>query len=183
VEGTIKGQSSGDAPPSYLTVNWEFDRSDYLAILEERQRLAPKFLSRLYYFGIMPCLCVALAVAADSLPVAAIFTVLYLGAGWVIERRIRSLSNRIAYNDDFSKLWAGRFQATVADEGLNVSSDASNTLIRWPFVAEVFHDSKCVHFVLTRFRHAHIPVRAFGGDQHLERFIVAANSHIKKCAH
>jgi hypothetical protein len=131
----------------------------------------------------MPCLCVALAVMADSLPVAAIFTALYLGAGWMIQRWSHSLSNQIAYNDDFLKLWAGRFQATVTEEGLNDSSDASNTLIRWSFVAEVFHDSKYVRFVLTRFRHIHIPVRAFSGDQHLEKFIVAANSGIKKCAH
>jgi hypothetical protein len=176
----MKSDSLAESGSIALSVEYQLERSDYLAFGEERRRLMPQLLPRIYYFGIIPCLGVGLAVATESLIVAGAFTVLYMVAGWIVYLVNQSVSTRRIYSEDNLRIYVGRWRVTLTNEGLSFVSDASSALYRWPFVREVLRDSRYIHFVLSPLLHAHVPVRAFKDEAEIQAFLKTAKEKSDK---
>ena len=165
-----------------MTVDYQLESTDYLAFAEERRRFAPDSLSRLYYFGVLPILVVGLAFVTKSLIIGAVFTVLFIGSGWFFQDRIQRVYRRNAYSEENLSFSMRRWTATLTDEGIRISSDAAEVLYRWPFVRQVFRSSRYVCFELTPLQKVHIPIRAFRDEEHIQKFISTAQSHVKSPA-
>jgi len=164
----------------FMTVDYQLERSDFRAFEEERRRFMPDSLRRIYYFAILPALGVGLAVATESFVPAMIFTVLFVGSGWAMQERIQRAYRRNAYSDDNLSFSLQRWSATLAGDGLRVSSEAAEVLYRWPFIRQVFRGSCYVHFELTPLQRVHIPLRAFRDEEHIQKFVSTAQSFLKR---
>jgi hypothetical protein len=162
-----------------MTVDYQLEQADFLAFSEEGRRSETDALSRLYYFGILPALGVALAVVVQSFTVAATFTVLFIASGWFVQVRIRRAYNRRFYSAENLSFNTRRWTATLSDDGFRISSDAAEVLYRWSFVKRVFRGSRYVRFELTPIQRVHIPIRAFRDEEHIQKFIGTAQSYIK----
>jgi hypothetical protein len=165
-----------------MTVDYQLESEDFLAFAEERRRFAPDSLSRLYYFGVLPALGVGLAAVTQSLIIAAVFMVLFIGSGWFLQDRIQRAYRRSAYSEENLSFSMRRWSATLTDEGIRISSDAAEVLYRWSFVRRVFRGSRYVHFELTPLQKVHIPIRAFRDEEHIQKFITTAKSYVKSPA-
>jgi hypothetical protein len=162
-----------------MTVDYQLDRADFLAFSKERRRFAPESLLRIYYFGIVPAIGVGLAISVQSFPVAAAFTTLFLLSGWFITDRIQRSYWQNAYSDENLSFSTRRWTAKLSDEGLRISSDAAEVLYRWTFVRQVSRNSRYVLFEFTPLMQVHIPIRAFSDEQHIQQFIIMAQSYVK----
>ncbi len=162
-----------------MSIDFELQRADFIAFSEERQRFSPVWLSRLYYYWILPILGVALAVVIDSFAIAAVFTVLFVLAHWFIQTWIKRLYYRMAYSDENLARITGRWTATVMPEGFHVSSDACEALYRWPHVRRVFRSSHYVMIECSPIQRTHIPIRAFSDEAQIQAFIQAMQSYIQ----
>lgn len=165
-----------------MTVEYQLEPGDFLVIAGERRRFAPDSLSRLYYFGILPALGVGLALATQSLATAAIFTLLFIASGWFVQGRIQRAYRRTVYSEQNLSFSMRRWSATLADEGIRISSDAAEVLYRWSFIRQVFRGSRFVHIELTPLQKVHIPIRAFRDEEQIQKFISEAQSHVKSPA-
>lgn len=157
-----------------MTIDYQLETADFVAISEERRKFAPVFLSRVYYFGVLPVLGVGLAVAVESFTIAAVFTVLFLVSGWFVSARIQKSNLRTFYSEENVSFSLRRWSATLADDGLRISSDVAQVLYRWSFIKRVFRAPRYVHFELTPIHHVHIPIRAFRDEEQIQKFISAA---------
>jgi len=165
-----------------MTVDYQLESSDYLAFAEERRRFAPDSLSRLYYFGALPVLAVGLAFVTQSLITGTVFTALFMASGWFFQDRIQRVYRRNAYSEENLSFSMRRWTATLTDEGIRISSDAADVLYRWPFVRQVLRSPRYVCFELTPLQKVHIPIRAFRDEEHIQKFISTAQSHVKSPA-
>lgn len=165
-----------------MTVDYQLEPADFLAFAEDHRRFTPASWSRFYYFGVVPALGVGLAVVTQSFPTAAVFTVLFIGSGWFVQDRIQRAWKRTVYSEENLSLSMHRMTATITDEGIHISSVATDNLYRWPYIRQVFRGSRYVHFELTPLQKIHIPIRAFRDDKHLQEFISRAQSYVKKPA-
>jgi len=165
-----------------MTVDFDLESADYVAFAEERQRFAPNSLARLYYFGVLPVLVVGLAFVTQSLITGAVFTGLFIGSGWFFQDRFQRIYRRNAYSEENLSFSMRRWTATLEDEGIRISSDAADVLYRWPFVRQVFRGPRYVCFELTPLQRVHIPIRAFRDEEHIQKFISTAQSHVKNPA-
>ena len=163
-----------------MTVNYQLEPADLIAISEERRRFAPDSLSRLYYFGVLPALGVGLAVVTESLGAGVLFTLLYILCGWVFQCWIQRNYRRALCSNENLSFSARPWRATLTEEGVTFASDAAVALYRWPFIREVFRGSRFIHFVVTPLQHVHIPIRAFDNDEHIQKFVCTAQSYVKK---
>jgi len=163
-----------------MTVDYQLESGDFIAISEERQRrFTPDSLSRLYYFGVLPALGVGLAIATESIVIAGVFTILFIASGWLIQGRIQRLHRRNVYSDENLSFISRRWSATLTDQGIRITSDAAEVLYRWPFIRRVFRGSRFVRFELTPLQRVHIPIRAFRDEQHIREFMSTAQSYVK----
>jgi hypothetical protein len=159
-----------------MTVDYELDRADLVAIANDQRHLALSRSSGFYYYGIIPALCAGLAIVTQSFSAAMIFTVLFISSGWLLRRW---QYKHVLCSEDNLSFSLRSWRATLTDEGVSISSEAAVALYRWPFVREVFRRSHYVGFVITPLRRVHIPVRAFSGEEHIQNFITTAQSHLK----
>jgi hypothetical protein len=165
-----------------MKVDYQLEPADFLMIAEERRRFAPDSLLRLYYFGILPALGVGLTLMTQSFATAAVFTVLFIASGWFVQERIQRAYRRTAYSEENLSFSMRRWSATLTDEGVRISSDAAEVLYRWAFIRRVFRGSRFVHIELTPLQKVHIPIRAFRDEDHIQKFISEAQSHVKSPA-
>jgi hypothetical protein len=165
-----------------MTVDYQLEPADFIAFWEERRRFAPDALSRLYYFGVLPVLGIGLAVTAQSFPIAAVFTVLFIASGWFMQARIERSYSRKVCSDENLSFNARRWIATLNDEGIRISSDAAEVLYRWSFIRQVFRGSRYVHFELTPTQQVQIPIRAFRNEEHVQEFTSTAQSYVNRPA-
>jgi hypothetical protein len=162
-----------------MTVDYQLESVDFMAFAEEQRRFAPDSLSRLYYFGVLPALGVGLAIATQSVTVAAVFTILFISSGWLVQSRVQRLYRRNVYSDENLSFNTRRWSATLVDEGIRITSDAAEVLYRWSYIRQVFRGSRYVHFELTPLLRVHIPIRAFRNEEHIQEFITTAQSYVK----
>jgi hypothetical protein len=165
-----------------LTVEYQLESADYIAFSAELRRFAPNSLSRLYYYGIIPALCVGLALATESFPAAIIFTALYVSSGSLVRIWYEKSYKRAVYSADNLCLRLCRWQVALTDEGVSFVSEAAVVLYRWQFVRQVFRGPRYVQFEITPIERMHIPVKAFRDEEHMQKFIDAANAHVKGAA-
>jgi hypothetical protein len=157
-----------------MTIDYQLETADLCANSEERRKFAPVFLSRVYYFGVLPALGVGLAVATESFTIAAVFTVLFLVSGWFVSARIQQSYLRTFYSGENASFSLRPWSATLSEDGLRFSSDAAEVLYRWSFIKRVFRAPRYVHFELTPTHHVHIPIRAFRDEEQIQKFISTA---------
>ena len=162
-----------------MTLDYQLQPSDLVAFSEEQRRFIPDFPSRLYYFGVLPALFVALAVVTQSLAVAAAFAILYLSSGWLVRHWIERRYRCAAFSDDSVSIQTLPRRVTLSDDGVTFSSDAGVLLYRWRFIREVVRGSRYVYFVLTPLERMHIPIRAFRDVEHIQQFVSTAQSYVK----
>ena len=165
-----------------MTIEYQLEPDDFLAIAAERRRFMPVSLSRFDYFGVLPALGVGLAVTTQSLATAALFTVLFIASGWFFQDRIQRGYRRNAYSEENLPPSMRRWTAVLTDEGLRSFSEAAEVLYRWSFIRRVFRSSRYVHFEVTPLQTVHIPIRAFRDEEHVEQFIRAAQSYVRRPA-
>ena len=165
-----------------MTVEFQIERQDFLDLLKGQRRFRSDSLSRLYYYGILPVLGVGLAIMVQSFAIAAVFTALFVGSGWFIQARIQSSYDRNVYSEENLFFSIRRWSATLADDGLRVSSDAADVLYRWPLIKRVFREKRCVIFEITPIKQFFIPIRAFKNEEHILAFMDKAQSYIKRPA-
>lgn len=163
-----------------MTVDYQLEPADFLAFTEEQRRFAPASLSRFYYFGVLPALGVGLALTTQSFTTAAVFTILFIASGWIVQERIQRVYRRTAYSPENLSFSMRQWTATLTDEGIRISSEAADALYRWPFIQRVFRGSHYVHFELTPLHKIRIPIRAFRDDKHMQEFISTAQSYVKR---
>jgi hypothetical protein len=75
-----------------------------------------------------------------------------------------------------------RWSATLADDGLQISSDAAKVFYYWPFIKRVFREKRYVIVEITPIRQVHIPIRAFSDEEHILKFLEIAQSYVKRPA-
>jgi hypothetical protein len=161
-----------------MTVEYELKQADFLFLSKQRRRFGSQFLPRLYYYGILPALAVALGLATDSFVIGTGFTVLFVASGWGFQHLFEKNYYRSAYSEENLSFAARRWKATLAEDGMHISSDAAEIMYRWPYVRNVYRDAGYVCFVLSPIQRTHIPVRAFADEEHLQEFISKAQSYI-----
>ena len=161
-----------------MTLDYQLEPSDLVAFSEEYRRFIPDFPSRLYYYGVLPALFVALALVTQSLAVAAVFALLYLSSGWLIRHWVQQRYRRAAYSDDNISIQTLPRRVALSDDGVTFTTDVGVLLYRWPFIRQVFCGSRYVIFELTPTERMHIPIRAFRDKDHVQQFISAAISHV-----
>ncbi len=160
--------------------DFQYTVEDFAAFADDRRRKAsPDHLSRLYYYGMIPALGVALAIVTQSLGVAIVFTALYLSAGWAVQAQVRKSQVRAQSSEEYARLHAGPWRAELTQEGIIFSSEAKVGLFRWPFVQKVFRSANYVHVAFSPMESIHIPVRAFQSDEEAQKFIAVAQSYLK----
>jgi hypothetical protein len=162
-----------------MTVDYQLEPADFLVIAEEQRRFVPHSLARLYYFGVLPALGAGLALATQSFSTAAVFTALFMACAWLVQDRWQKSYRSALYSEQNLSFNRRRWNATLSDEGIRISSDAADILYRWAFIREVFRGSRFVHIELTPLYKLHIPVRAFRDEEHVQNFVSQAQSHIK----
>lgn len=162
-----------------MTVDYQLEPAELAALSEENRRFEPQSLSRLYYFGILPVLGVGLAVAVQSFTIAAGFTILFIATGWFIQGRFRQAYRRNVYSNENLSFSARRWTCTLDADGVRFSSDAAEVLYRWGYIRQVFRGTRYVYFELTPLQRAHVPLRAFRDEQHIQEFLSKAQSCVK----
>jgi hypothetical protein len=165
-----------------MNVDYELEPADFIAIAQEQRRFAPDSLWSIYYFALLPALGVGLAIATQSIAIAAVFTILFIASGWLIQARIQRIYRRNVYSDQNLAFGTRRWTASLTDEGIRIASDAAEVLYRWPFIRQVFRGSRYVRFELTPLQRVHIPIRAFRDEEHIQQFIKTAESYVKNPA-
>jgi hypothetical protein len=162
-----------------VTVDYQLERSDLVAFAEDYRRFVPGLSARLYHYGVLPALFVALGVALQSFPVAAIFAVLYSSTHLLFQHWIKRGYYDVVYSSDNASIQTLPRRVTLSDDGVTFSSDAGVLSYRWSFVRDVTHGPHYVCFVLTPVERTYIPTRAFRDDEHLKQFINRARSCLK----
>lgn len=162
-----------------MTVDYKLEREDLLAFMDERRRFGARSLSRIYYYGILPVLGVGLAIASGSFPTAIVFTVLFIASGLFIQNYAERQYRRKVYSEENISLNTRLWHTTLTEEGIRNSTDAVESLYRWPFIHDVFRGSRYIYIVLSPIYQLHIPVRAFADEEHLQKFVSTARSYIK----
>jgi hypothetical protein len=160
-----------------MTVAFQYEASDFPDRAEPLRK--PESLAKTYYFGIIPVLGVALAIAIQSFPIAMGFTVLYMLSGWFVQQRLAVFYKRTIYSEENLSFSTRPWQATLNKEGLSFSSGAADVLYRWPCIREVIRDSRYIYFVLTPIIRVRIPVRAFSAEEDVQKFVSLAQSYLK----
>lgn len=74
-----------------MTIEYQYDDSDYSALAAEQRRFVPRSWSYIYYYGVLPILAVGLAIAVHSFAIAAIFTALFVGTAWFTQHRMEAI--------------------------------------------------------------------------------------------
>jgi len=118
----------------------------------------------------------------QSLTIAAIFTVLYLSSGWLINHWAQQRYRNAVYSGDNLSFSTRRWRATLTDEGICFAADAVVAVYRWAFIREAFRGSRYVYFIVTPLQRMHIPVRAFSYEEHIQKFVTTAQSYVNNRA-
>jgi hypothetical protein len=160
-----------------MTVDYQLQRSDLVAISEDGRRFLPKSPSRIYYFYVLPLLFAALAIVVGSLAIAAVFSILYLTSGWLVRHWVQQRYRSAVFCDDNLSIQTLPQRVALSADGATFSSDAGVLLYRWRFIRQVVRDSRYVVFVLTPLDRMHIPLRAFRDDEQVRQFVSMAESY------
>ena len=164
---------------STLTVNYQLEISDFLALGKKRNRRvsSPSF-SRFYYYGVLPVLFVALALAARSFAIALIFTTLFVGSGWLFSYFIEQAWWRTTFTKESLSLLLLPWTATITDEGLRFSSEAVDSIYRWSAVKKVDLGPRYLIIDISPLQQLYIPRSFFRDEEHLRRFACTAQSYL-----
>ena len=162
-----------------MTVEYKLERSDLVAFAEEYRRFVPGLPSRLYHFGVLPALFVALAVVIQSFPVAAVFAALYSSTNLLVQHWINRGYYNVVYSADNASIQTLPRRVALSDEGVTFSSDAGRLTYWWSFVRDVTPGPHYICFVLTPVERMYIPTRAFRDEEHLQQFVNLAQSCLK----
>ncbi|HEX4342319.1 MAG TPA: YcxB family protein [Verrucomicrobiae bacterium] len=163
-----------------MTVEFQFESADLIAIAKERPQFIKNPWLRFYYSFFVPALAVALAIMVQSITIAIVFVLIFVLSGWFINVRVRQSSIRKAsLNDTFIKR---HWVASLKDEGVRISSDLTEMLYRWPAFQRVFRGSRLIYLEITPSRRVRIPTQAFRDEKHIQEFISKAESYIKRTA-
>jgi hypothetical protein len=162
-----------------VPVHYELTASELMAFSRAYRRLAPTWISRLYWFGILPVLFVALALAG-SVGLATIFTVAFAVSGLFISHWQSKLWYRAFFCSDHVSVQTLPMIATLTEEGARFESAAGHIFYRWQFIREVARVGRHICFTITPIDRQHIPLAAFRDSAHLTEFLTTAQSHIRK---
>jgi hypothetical protein len=162
-----------------MTVEYQLLPADLVAFSKENSRFIPQQPSRVYYYCILPGLFAALAVFAHSLGLAAVFAFLYLSTGWLVRHWVERLYDRNTYTTENLRVQTLPRRVTLAEDGIRFSCEAGEVFYRWSFIREVVRGARYVRFVITPLEVMHVPIRAFGSDEHLRHFLSSAQSYVK----
>jgi hypothetical protein len=160
-----------------ITVDFHVEPADRSAWAAERRHFYPKGWAYAYYYGIVPVILVGLAVVVGSFSIAAIFTVLLVGSGWLVQYRIEKAYRHSVREFIFDR---SRWHVTLSDEGICFSTDITDHFYSWYCIRQVVRGTKYIHFEITPLNRLYIPVRAFSNESHILGFITAAESHLRK---
>jgi len=163
--------------PPLMTVSYQLTAADLMAFSRAHRRLSPTWISRLYWFGILPVLFVALALAS-SVGIASIFTVAFALTGLWVNQWQSKLWYRAYYSPDHVSVPTLPMVATLTAEGARFESEAGHILYRWQYIRDVARVSGYVRFTITPIECQHIPMRAFRDDAHLKEFLTSAQSYV-----
>jgi hypothetical protein len=161
-----------------VTVEYKLEQRDFIAFAEEQRRLLPMEVSRLYYYGLIPALCVALGISTQSFPIAVIFTGLFLGASWLTAQWSMKRNRRFLYSPENLSNVGLPIKATLSDEGITFTSAPRECIYRWPFIRKVTRGADYIYLVVTPLEKVHIPIRAFHDRAHLEQFVSMASTYV-----
>ena len=161
-----------------MTVEYKLEQRDFIAFAEEQRGLLPMEISRLYYYGLIPALCVALGISTQSFPIPVVFTGLYLGASWLTAQWTIKRNRRFLYSPENLSLLCMPIRVTLSKEGITFTSEVRECIYRWPFIRKVTRGSDYICLVVTPLEKVHIPIRAFHDREHLEQFVSAVSAYV-----
>jgi hypothetical protein len=163
-----------------MTVEYQFEPADFHRFTEERGLLMPPRPRQWYLFLILPTLAVALAVVIDSFPIAIAFTVVYAVLTSLANVYARRRYMDACYTPEYLVAQLLPRRLTLAEDGVTVSSDSGLVVYRWQYVREIVRGSRYVHFMISPIDRFHVPVRAFAGEEEIERFLATARDYWRK---